>query len=283
MGLATIRNSRLFDVSPAFRRFVGGNMGDVKGLDVAQDVRAAFEMPEAMRLSGDRRVHSKQQNLISRIATEASRNVCVMMLLFLMKEQLGSHYYHGLRAGVAYASLREVFDPHNVLSPDTLLLVGILHDVGKLQVREEILFKGGRLNREETAAMREHNDATRRILAPLDEEFPFVAEVAVCHHPYPRTDLDRRRVQRRQGDAWTLDERRNGLDRRVVDRRIPRLQIRRAGALLRMADTYDALVSRREYKDPIPKDEVWEIMSSIFPSYASLIRYLLRNYPSPLG
>lgn len=58
-----------------------------------------------------------------------------------------------------------------------------LHDIGKLCIAEDILFKPGKLTNEEFAEMRKHNQYGYEILSGLQEPiFKLAADVALQHH-----------------------------------------------------------------------------------------------------
>ncbi|HZX26182.1 MAG TPA: HD domain-containing phosphohydrolase [Telluria sp.] len=102
-------------------------------------------------------------------------------------------------------------------------VMSILHDVGKLYIPDEILKKPGKLDAEEWAVMRRHPEHGLRILG--DNPFYAMArDIAVGHHEsvdgsgYPHG---------LQGEAIPL-----------------------AARIVRVADMFDALTSRRPYKEP---------------------------------
>jgi len=108
-----------------------------------------------------------------------------------------------------------------------------LHDIGKIGIPDHILRKPGRLTAEEYEVMKTHprlgRDALQRAEDALGVEVPFLRlakELAYCHHErwngsgYP---------EGRRGDAIPVSAR-----------------------LMAVADVYDALTSRRAYKDGMP-------------------------------
>ena len=110
-----------------------------------------------------------------------------------------------------------------------------LHDIGKVGIPDKILLKPGKLNAKEMAIMRTHPEMGRRAIMAArrhlgDSLFLEIAEdIAYTHHErwdgtgYP---------QQLAGDAIPL-----------------------VGRLMAIADVYDALVSRRVYKLPVPHDD----------------------------
>jgi putative nucleotidyltransferase with HDIG domain len=101
-------------------------------------------------------------------------------------------------------------------------LAGRLHDVGKIGIREDILNKPGALTNEEFAHVQDHVRIGMEILTPL-KHIPLALEFVHDHHEhwdgggYPRGLA---------GDQITL-----------------------GGRILCACDAYDALTSRRSYRD----------------------------------
>jgi putative two-component system response regulator len=125
---------------------------------------------------------------------------------------------------------------------DTNLLVesSKLHDVGKIAVRDSILLKPGRLTSEEMGEMRKHARIGEEIISRIQqetEESDFLNHAKImagAHH-----------------EKWDG----TGYPRRLSGADIPLL-----GRLMAFADVYDALISRRPYKDALPHEQVLEIM-----------------------
>ncbi|HET6427725.1 MAG TPA: HD-GYP domain-containing protein [Phycisphaerae bacterium] len=105
---------------------------------------------------------------------------------------------------------------------DTLATAALLHDIGKIAVPDSILTKPGRLTRQEFAFVRLHPDTGADILRNvtlLAEE----AEVVRQHH-----------------ERW---------DGTGYPRGLRGEMIAPAGRLLHIADSLDAMLMRRTYKD----------------------------------
>jgi putative two-component system response regulator len=116
---------------------------------------------------------------------------------------------------------------------ETLRQGGLLHDVGKICVPDAILDKPGRLTAEEVAIIQRHPEQGVTIVQPL-HSMKEVIPLIRWHHE--------RRDGRGYPDGLRGDE-------------IP-LLVR----MLSVADVYDALSSKRPYREAIPDRECLEIL-----------------------
>ena len=109
----------------------------------------------------------------------------------------------------------------------------LLHDVGKLMVPAEVLNKAGKLNNAEWELMKSHTTAGVELLA--DVEFPWdVRPIVESHH-----------------ERWDG----KGYPHGLAGEDIPL-----TARVLCIADVYDALTSKRSYKQAFSHDEAMEIM-----------------------
>jgi response regulator RpfG family c-di-GMP phosphodiesterase len=123
---------------------------------------------------------------------------------------------------------------------EDLSLACVLHDVGKLNVDRNILFKPGKLTEEEFEVVKQHVVFGGKALRELDEEIneqSFVTmakEIAYYHHErwdgkgYP---------EGRRGQAIPLSAR-----------------------IVAVADVYDTLTSTRPYKEALTHQEAFELI-----------------------
>jgi putative two-component system response regulator len=117
-----------------------------------------------------------------------------------------------------------------------------LHDIGKVGIPDHVLLKPGKLTSEEWAIMKTHArlgaDAIDRAVADTHQPVKFLTyarEVALHHH-----------------ERWDG----HGYPDGLAGDAIPL-----AARLMAVADVFDALISRRVYKQPIPFGQVREIMA----------------------
>ncbi|MBP7402779.1 MAG: diguanylate cyclase, partial [Clostridia bacterium] len=114
-----------------------------------------------------------------------------------------------------------------------LRTAGMLYDIGKIGIREDILDKRERLTEDEQAEVRRHSEIGYRILSSVNE-LSEIADYILLHHErwdgsgYPK------------GLAGTLTP----LPSRIIG----------------LADAYDAMVSERPYRAALPPDEALRII-----------------------
>ena len=116
---------------------------------------------------------------------------------------------------------------------EDLYRASVLHDLGKIGVREAVLNKPGKLTDEEFADIVRHPETAVRILEPIPFFRPLLP--AILHH-HERFDG-------------------KGYPSRLVGRNIPL-----ASRIMTIADTFDAMTSTRAYRKALPvADAIAEI------------------------
>ena len=131
---------------------------------------------------------------------------------------------HAQRVAELAASIAEELG----LDPDTvehIRLAGRLHDVGKIGIRESVLNKPGKLTAEEYEHVKDHVRIGLEILTPLLTYLGPALEYIRDHHEH-----------------W---------DGGGYPRRLAGEDISLGGRILAAADAFDALISRRAYRDGV--------------------------------
>lgn len=111
-----------------------------------------------------------------------------------------------------------------------------LHDIGKIGIRDSVLQKEGKLTPEEYKHIQEHVEITHNILEKIhtSDEFKTITEIACSHH------------EKYDG---------NGYYRKLQGEQIPL-----GGRILAVSDVFDAITSKRHYRDKMPIVNVIDIL-----------------------
>jgi adenylate cyclase len=116
-----------------------------------------------------------------------------------------------------------------------------LHDLGKVGVPDTILLKPGRLTKEEFERMKLHTTYAYNIIS--------AAEQRLGNSSFLRTARELAHTHQEKWDG-------SGYPRGLKGEEIPL-----AGRLMAIADVYDALISRRPYKDSMPHDQAVRLIA----------------------
>ena len=111
-----------------------------------------------------------------------------------------------------------------------------LHDIGKIGIRDSVLQKEGKLTDEEYKHIQEHVEITHNILEKIhmSDDFKMITEIACSHH------------EKYDG---------SGYYRHLKGEDIPF-----GGRILAVADVFDAITSKRHYRDKMPIQKVISIL-----------------------
>ncbi len=141
-------------------------------------------------------------------------------------------YTHGHSMRVAEYSQRIArFAGRDEKFCSEVYFAGLLHDVGKIGVRVDIINKDGKLTDEEYAEIKKHPTIGKQILSSISRS-PYLSIGANYHHE--------RYDGRGYPDGLKGDD-------------IPEI-----ARIIAVADAYDAMTSKRSYRDPIPQHKVRE-------------------------
>lgn len=116
-----------------------------------------------------------------------------------------------------------------------LRLAGLVHDLGKIGVRDDVLFKADKLSADERARIEQHPSLAAQVLSAIPGAAD-ISELVLCHHEAP--------------DG-------SGYPRHLTGDRIP------LGArILHVADVFSALTDERPYKGPVGNDEALSYLAA---------------------
>lgn len=157
-----------------------------------------------------------------------------LRLLTLQDEQRPGVVVHAMRvADGAIALARDIGMPEAEV--DAIRDACLLHDIGKIAVREEVLYKPGALNEQEREEMRLHA-AFGFGLLDVPGAPTVTLDIAKYHHE---------RYHDGQGYFGLSGE-----------------QIPFVARITAIADVHEALTAKREYKSPIPEGQALSMMIS---------------------
>ena len=125
---------------------------------------------------------------------------------------------------------------------ETLTIAAPIHDIGKIKIPDAILNKPGRLTDEEFEVIKTHTTEGYNMLIKAKDTLGETAylemaqDIAYCHHEW-----------------W--DGSAKGYPRRLSGCNIPL-----SARIMAVADVFDALVSKRPYKDGLPVEKALDIL-----------------------
>ena len=136
---------------------------------------------------------------------------------------------------------------------DKIYFAALLHDVGKIGISDAIINKDGKLTDEEFAQIKMHPVYGNQILSTI-HRLPYLSIGAHYHH------------ERYDG---------RGYPDKLKAEDIPEI-----ARIIAVADSYDAMTSKRSYRDPIPqqkvREEILKGMGSQFdPQYAKIMLHMI--------
>ena len=140
---------------------------------------------------------------------------------------------------------------------EEIYMMGLLHDIGKIGIPDSVINKPGKLTPEEYEIIKTHSRVGARILRKI-EEMPKLVEGARWHH------------ERYDGKGYP-----DGL----IGESIPE-----EARIIAVADAYDAMSSRRSYRDILPQEKVkTEIQngkgSQFDPTFAEIMLAMIEEDP----
>lgn len=131
-----------------------------------------------------------------------------------------------------------------------------MHDVGKVGIPDKILLKPGKLTKEEFDCIKSHTTIGSKILSDSKAEIIQTAQqIALTHH-----------------EKW---------DGTGYPNRLSETQIPLVGRIVGLLDVFDALTTKRPYKDPYPIDITLKIIKKERGKHfdPKIVDLFLSNFP----
>ncbi len=212
-----------------------------KGVELRSRVRNHLEL-HAYRSNLERLVEerSREAELLKDVIIEAMGE-----LAEYRDPETGSHI-HRTRAYVQLLAEALVAQGHflELLSKEYIVLLwkcAPLHDIGKVAIRDSILLKPGKLTPEEFDEMKMHAQYGEEVIANLEQMAGKPTSFLSC-----AKDIAGSHHEKYDG---------SGYPRGLAGEAIPL-----AGRIMAIADVYDALISKRVYKNSLSHEEAMAIM-----------------------
>jgi putative nucleotidyltransferase with HDIG domain len=161
---------------------------------------------------------------------ETYNGVLLILRHFISKDQYTEN--HSYRVSVYASRIAEAleFGPERI---EDVRAAALLHDIGKLEVSREVLYKAARLTEVELAEMRTHVDKGVVLLGPVGGTLRRVIPIILAHHD----KFDGSGYHPTQGEAIPVEAR-----------------------IISVADFYDSLTSDRPYRKAMSPFEVREMI-----------------------
>lgn len=174
-----------------------------------------------------------------------------------LKELKNHHketYEHSIRVGLLciYLGYRNSFNEDEI---ELLGYAGLLHDIGKKDISQEILSKKSKLNKEEELKIKEHpRNGFIKLKASGMEN---IAKIIIAHHEYKNKSYPR--------------------SIKSISKRKANSKIKILSEIVAVADMYDALSSKRPYNKKFTKEEIEYILKNHFIGDKKYIKQLIET------
>ncbi len=189
---------------------------------------------------------------VDAIAESVLRNSNALNGLGLIKTKDGYTFLHSVSVGALLATFCNALSLSKDITRQATL-GGLLHDVGKMKVPDDILNKPGRLSADEFEIMKDHVRHGQEVLQQLSSLSPYALDISLHHH------------ERFDGSGYP-----SGLKGGAISP---------LGQMAAIVDVYDAITSTRVYHEPMsPAEAIRKIQEwSKFHFNEELVRHFIRS------
>jgi HD-GYP domain-containing protein (c-di-GMP phosphodiesterase class II) len=156
-----------------------------------------------------------------------------------------------------YANKYNIVEKDVQKNRDILRMAAMLHDVGKIAISDTILKKPGKLNKTEFDIMKAHTYLGARLFIDKQSEFDEIAtQIALTHH-------EKWNGQGYPGHIDIISGKIKKKDKQGNPKGLKGQEIPLWGRIVAIADVYDALSSKRVYKEKWEQDRVLEEIKTL--------------------
>ena len=216
-------------------------------------IKAHFDQLDAQNAQLEETVRQRTQELYE------SRQQIILGLARAAEHRDNDTGNHVLRVG-CYAA---IVAKHLGWRPDAVEMIqqaAQLHDVGKIGIPDSILFKPGKLDETEFNVMKNHCALGKTIIEPLNRQDSSVLRThaslgeSILHVRNSPLMMMAARIAQTHHEHWNG----NGYPLGLAGADIPI-----EGRITAVADVYDALSSKRPYKEAFPREKCFAIMKDL--------------------
>lgn len=187
---------------------------------------------------------------------EAMRHELILCLARAAEHRDNDTANHVIRVGRYTAIIaRQMGYPENRL--EMLEQAAQLHDVGKIGIPDAILFKPGKLETDEFDVMKKHCTLGRQIIEPISEKDWYILRTrprigeSMLHFRSSSLMMLAARIAQTHHERWDGLGYPSGLQNEDIPLE---------GRIVAVADVYDALSSKRPYKEPFPREKCFDFL-----------------------
>ncbi len=159
------------------------------------------------------------------------RGLLVILRHFISKDKYTENHCYRVSIYAAKIAAYLGFDPERI---EDIRSAAFLHDIGKLDISRELLYKAARLTQEEFKEMKQHVDQGVEMLEPVGGPLGRIIPIILAHHD----KYDGSGYHATLGEDIPLEAR-----------------------VLSVADVYDSLVSDRPYRKALSPFETKDIIA----------------------
>ena len=213
-------------------------------------IKKHYDMASSETLRLEKEVKRRTHQL------EATRQQLVLCLARAAEQRDNDTGNHVIRVGRYTAIIaRQMGYPENRL--EMLEQAAQLHDVGKIGIPDSILFKPGKLGLDEYDLMKKHCALGRQIIEPISEKHWNILKShasiggSMLHVQSSSLLMLASRIAQTHHERW------DGLGYPLG---LHSDDIPVEGRIVAVADVFDALSSKRPYKDPFPRQKCFDIL-----------------------
>lgn len=212
----------------------------IEHVNQRKDALQAYEMNELLKIAVDQKTQRIKE-------TEDATIMSLAQLAEVRDQETGRHLD---RTRLYVRLLAEALQTHPRFAHQideeaiqTLFKSAPLHDIGKVGVPDHILLKKGMLTDDEYMMMQRHVDYGAEVLRSAEDRLGFNSFLAMAQ-----------RIAHQHHEKW---------DGTGYPRGLKGEDIHFSARLMSLADVYDALTSRRPYKDAWSHEDVREHIASL--------------------